>query len=426
MAIEFNIYGKHIEPKETGIQTVDVLEPKDISNLVTQTALNNVSNNLNTNFFRISGGNITGSINVFGNLSASGDFFYANKRRSIFLSDTLLLNQIYNVDTTVGSLTATLPNNPLLGDEIEFLDVMGNWDINPFYIKSDLDKIEKTNNQLLKCDVKYGHFKLNFVDPQNYGWKITAFPNILIKNIYDNLLINLIDYWSFEQTSKSIYANETILNSIAVPSFTLFNNLDGSYYVQTTNTRLFTQQNLWNVKTNPTSYSISVWIKKTTNGLNGQEGIYMGSCFGPMGFFISDLSGDFTDDNFPPNQRLAFSLSKSSNYDYEHLIYDWHPNLNEWFHVVGVYNYENLTAKFFVNGVLRDVKTNVLNNNCVHENWNGFALNGSVTENGTEYGNINGYDYDNLAMWNRALQDNEAISLYNNFFDINTFITNQT
>ena len=54
MSIELDIYGKHIESKQARSQSINVLEPNDIANLATQSSVNDISNNLNTNFLKIS------------------------------------------------------------------------------------------------------------------------------------------------------------------------------------------------------------------------------------------------------------------------------------------------------------------------------------------------------------------------------------
>jgi len=419
MAIEFNIYGKQIEPTQAGIQTINVLEPNDITNLATQNALNLVSNNLNTNFFRISGGNITGGVNIFGNLSASGDFFYANQRRNLFLSDNLISNAIYNVDTTTGSLTATLPSNPSLGDEIEFIDVMGLWGTNPFFIKSDFDKIEKTNNQLLKCDVKYGNFKLNYIDPQNYGWKITTFPNVVEFVPYESLVENLIAYWTF---------NLNITPTVGF--YVMSGNAGWSYPTPAIdqygvrlneNQRLLVQQNLWNVKAQPLSYSVSFWVRPNLLANTGQESVLMGSCFGSMGFYFN--LGNVAENNFSDifNQHITFSLATGSNYEYKHVSVPFVTTTNVWYHIVGTYNLDTQTAKLYVNGNLIGTTTNVLNNDCVNPSWAGFCLNGSPITNGlSEYGKT--YDFDMVGFWERTLTDREVDALYSSPIDFQNLL----
>lgn len=61
MALEFDIYGKHIEPKQvvSNKTTVSFLDSGDVSNL-------------NSSFLKLSGGQITGNLDVIGNVTSNG------------------------------------------------------------------------------------------------------------------------------------------------------------------------------------------------------------------------------------------------------------------------------------------------------------------------------------------------------------------
>jgi len=177
MALEFDIYGKHIEPKESGVRSISLLDPDDITNLATNDSVNVVSNNLNTNFLKISGGEIEGNLFINGNLNVDGEFTQTNVRNDLIFSQNVFSNKVYNVDTTVDSITATLPDEPALGDEIEFLDVNGNFGVAPFFIKSNTFRFEGITGNLIKFDSPYQNFKLNYVRPSLTGWKITFLSN---------------------------------------------------------------------------------------------------------------------------------------------------------------------------------------------------------------------------------------------------------
>jgi hypothetical protein len=101
----------------------------------------------------------------------------------------------------VGIITATLPAEPTLGDQIEFIDVSGKWNITPLYVKSGGNTfIEGVSGDAIKCNVKYGNFKLNYIDPSNTGWKITSFPKIET-NVLDGLYDGLIAFWNLNETT---------------------------------------------------------------------------------------------------------------------------------------------------------------------------------------------------------------------------------
>lgn len=67
MALEFDIYGKHIEPKQVvpNKTTVNVLDSTDVANLATV-------DSVNSNFLKLSGGQLTGSLNVIGSITSNG------------------------------------------------------------------------------------------------------------------------------------------------------------------------------------------------------------------------------------------------------------------------------------------------------------------------------------------------------------------
>jgi hypothetical protein len=178
MALDFEIYGKTIQSKDIRYENVNLLESEDFGNFVDVSQFDTLSADLKTNYFPTSGGRLIGDLIVTGNLSLSGNFNHRLNRIDITTPIiNLESNRIYNVDTTVNSITGLLPQNPIIGDEIEFLDTRGKWDTNPFYVRSGNLRIEKLSSEDLICEIKYGNFKLNYVDPLNYGWKITTFTN---------------------------------------------------------------------------------------------------------------------------------------------------------------------------------------------------------------------------------------------------------
>lgn len=69
MSLEFDIYGKHIEPKQIvpNKTTVSFLDSLDISNLATVDSLNQLSSNV----LKLTGGQITGNLNVIGVITAN-------------------------------------------------------------------------------------------------------------------------------------------------------------------------------------------------------------------------------------------------------------------------------------------------------------------------------------------------------------------
>ena len=123
------------------------------------------------------------SINVFGPILSAGvnllDIFLTknttfNNYIYTTVSQNVSSNRKYGFDTTLGSLTATLPSNPQLGDEIEFFDIGGKWLLNPLTINNNTKFIEQLNDKLL-CNVKFGIFKLIYAGLIT-GWRIVPLP----------------------------------------------------------------------------------------------------------------------------------------------------------------------------------------------------------------------------------------------------------
>lgn len=122
--------------------------------------------------------NIQNALTVVGDISATGNIYgVAVNALNNFIytvsSIPVLANKRYGFDTTSGPLTATLPPNPQLGDEIEFFDACGRWFVNPLTIDNNTKYIEQQNDKLL-CNVKFGLIKLIYTG-NIVGWRIIPY-----------------------------------------------------------------------------------------------------------------------------------------------------------------------------------------------------------------------------------------------------------
>jgi hypothetical protein len=167
---------------------------------------------------------------------------------------------------------------------------------------------------------------------------------------------------------------------------------------------LWTNDQLWNLLTNPISFSVSFWVKKPQN----IDSSLFGNAFGSMGFNFDYI---YDSEYWAPNVGFAFRITKG--------VYDWNSiytqenniSINQWYHLVGTYDHQVATMKLYVNSILKSTMTNVLIGANSEPNWHGFAVNGTVINGGKVYGAKSAFDA--IGFWNKALNQNEISSLYN-------------
>jgi len=239
-----------------------------------------------------------------------------------------------------------------------------------------------------------------------------------VGGIYNAFTQNLLGYWSFDNgTPQPDVKSGTYGISVIDGPESYTSGYYNTAITLTPGIRLRANQNLWNVKTNPLSYTVSFWVRKNANNSTGQESVILGSFFGNMGFvFLND-----TLNGLNLNNAFAFILATGTNYQYKSAETIQSMNIGTWYHVTGTYNLPTQTAKLYINGVLAATTTDVLNNDCTNNGWTGFAINGSVVgTTSTEYGN--NYSFDMIGIWERTLTDNEVQLLYTDYNSINDFI----
>jgi len=78
--------------------------------------------------------------------------------------------QYYIVDTTVSSVTATLPSSPNIGDFISFQDPYLTWNTNNFIISNNSNMIQ-SRSENLNCDLNGLNFTVTYV-AGSVGWRI--------------------------------------------------------------------------------------------------------------------------------------------------------------------------------------------------------------------------------------------------------------
>ena len=109
------------------------------------------------------------ALTVQGNLSASGLYFGSLKYISVNSNFNALPDASYLVNTSVSSVTATLPTQPQNGDTIRFNDAFTTWNTNNFVVSSN-DKIAGLFEPLI-CNVGNTPFYLTYSNPLT-GWRL--------------------------------------------------------------------------------------------------------------------------------------------------------------------------------------------------------------------------------------------------------------
>ena len=168
---------------------------------------------------------------------------------------------------------------------------------------------------------------------------------------------------------------------------------------------LWTNEQIWNLLINPTSFSVSFWVKKLQN----IDASLLGRAFGSMGFNFDYI---YDSEYWAPNVGFVFRITKG--------VYEWNSawtqenniSINEWYHLVGTYDHQAATMKLYVNNILKSTVTNVSIGQNSEPSWHGFAVNGTVIDGGKVYGGDT--TFDGLGFWNKTLNQNEISILYNN------------
>jgi len=167
---------------------------------------------------------------------------------------------------------------------------------------------------------------------------------------------------------------------------------------------LWTNEQIWNLLTSPTSFSVSFWIKMSQN----RDASILGSAFGSMGFNFDYI---YDSEYWAPTVGFAFRITKG--------VYEWNSawtqenniSINEWYHIVGTYNHPSATMKLYVNNILKSTAANVSIGENSEPGWHGFAVNGTIIDNGKVYGGDPAFD--ELGFWNKTLTPTEVGLLYN-------------
>jgi hypothetical protein len=247
----------------------------------------------------------------------------------------------YAIDTTSGTLTATLPPFPQTGDEIEIFDILGTWGVNNLVVNNNTHYIEQQKDNLL-CNVRFGLIKLIYTN-NNVGWRIVPqplhdVPSITLPNIsialntlssYIPLTVNLtginnldasiapVESWLWDLSGNSSIDSTSRITSVTY-------NTPGVYTIALTGSNsvgIDTDSiTVTAINILPPSVSISV---SSTSGIGSLSGIIpftvnlsgtnnLNPIASPISAWYWDLSGDSNIDN--SNQTTTFTYTTSGTY----------------------------------------------------------------------------------------------------------------
>lgn len=243
---------------------------------------------------------------------------------------------------------------------------------------------------------------------------------------------NLIAFWNFENQNglnviPTDYGNYNLNVQQGYSSTGRKNNK--GFYFGGSSSGLFINTGFWNLLTNPISFSVSFWWKPYSTGIS----TIMGNAFGNMGFHfdyynnyesclnyesVFNEEGEEIDQictEYKITSGVVFKMSSGYAKWNEVNSLDDYIQTGQWYHIVGTYDHPSTTAKLYINGILRDTNAGIVIGENSQPQCSGFAINGSVVQNGKEYGSESAFD--NLGFWSGALSNSEIELLYNENFE---------
>ncbi len=228
---------------------------------------------------------------------------------------------------------------------------------------------------------------------------IPAFAGLLIKQQTDSLTSGLVGWWTFDGNDmnrthafdKSGNNNNGTINNATEVAGKLGQSMQ--FYGNRSYVDCGTNLGMTN------SFTLSAWIYPS-NFTSTTTIISKGN------FFPSNSTNYAMDLRGTGNRQVAFFLYDSSNNFHGMAPVTEQIPINQWVHVVGVYNSAS-TPNFqvYINGVVSVNTTN----------WTGTMVSNAVS---TQIGDRNGSYYfsgkiDDVRIYNRALSSDEIKSLYN-------------
>jgi len=209
----------------------------------------------------------------------------------------------------------------------------------------------------------------------------------------------LLAWWGMENANDATTNGNTLTAYNLTATTDRFNNANAAYSFNGTSSYL-TRTSIGQTFTQAGSFSVSIWIKKTSNS----AGVAIMSGTTTSLNFIWLVQTNTTHAVFGTNKQQSawFWTNATTNYV-----------LNEWEHYVGVYTANTMT--FYRNGVLQGTTTNTHTNvsQASLPIWIGRGVSGNY---------FNG-SLDDIGIWNRALTPNEIAVLYQSTLNVDALST---
>jgi hypothetical protein len=255
-------------------------------------------------------------------------------------------------------------------------------------------ELNSTERQVVQnyLNSKYSIYSSPYV--QNGKLRIKTPPPFPTNGLLAFWRLNNADGLSTISSDFGSYTLNTYGGYTSVPG-----KINNAFNFSSSSEGMWTNEQILNLLTSPTSFSVSFWAKITE-----ETTFCLGNAFGSMGFHFEHYGSQYGSLGF------IFRITKG--------IYIWNQaahgvmsSLNQWHHIVGTYNHSSATMKLYVNNSLVATTTNVVIGTNSEPNWHGFALNGTVINGGKEYGNNQSLDA--VGFWNRDLTISEVATLYN-------------
>lgn len=208
------------------------------------------------------------------------------------------------------------------------------------------------------------------------------------------LLTNLQAFYNFENTQNdSSYAGRN-LNTSLYPSgaSSYIAGKIGTNAISLTGRALNIDEDLWDIYSSPTSYSVAFWFQSKQS----DDQFICGAAFSAMGLSVSKttISG---------SQKIRVSIPTTSYQDAVLIIGTTTIAQNTWYHICIVHDSVTKTLKLYINGTLEASGSYTsLSFPQEYKRYVGFGINGSaVNSSMTEYAG-DAY-YDAFGIWNEVL-----------------------
>lgn len=223
-----------------------------------------------------------------------------------------------------------------------------------------------------------------------------------------NGLVTLLPFCNNLLDISTTPSNFTI-NNVTLGADRFGNPNSAALFTRANASYLFTPANS---KFEPPSFTISLWFKTNIILTGGGPGDKDQSIFSysPINWFKANAAYGI-ELNTVDNSSIQTNMWTPITFNQYITSASGTINNTNWFHVALVYDNSTKTQKLYINGSLFASRTSEIN----YDNQSGICI-GSTNQTGTgQFGAFFDGLIDDVAFWNRALDDCEILQVYNNF-----------